>query len=230
MVLKREKEREESVMDNQKASNTVVDIAHMMYERRMVTTFEGNVSLRCGDRMYITPTSQCKGDLTEDMVVVLDMAGGIVDGRLRPSSEYRMHLEFYRLRPDITCVVHTHSPYATAFACCRMPIRSRSYFEAIAMFDTIPVADYGLTGSERIFQGIAKYVDETEVMLLANHGVVSYHADPYQAFYQVEAVEAIAKVLAITRTLGGEHPLDPEDMEDLYRLRKETRGRGELKL
>ena len=217
-------------MDESLAIKTVVDIARSMYERRMVTTYEGNVSLRCTDRVYITPTTQCKGKLMEDMVVVLDMAGGIVGGTLQPSSEYRMHLEFYRLRPDITCVVHTHSPYATAFACCRMPIQSRSYFEAIVKFDRIPVADYGLTASEKIFQGIAKYVNETDVMLLANHGVVSYHADPYEAFYQAEAVEAIAKVLAITRTLGGEHPLDPEDMADLYRLRKDSMGRGELKL
>ncbi len=217
-------------MDEKQAIATVVDIARSMYDRRMVTTYEGNISVRHGERMYITPTTQCKGKLTKDMVAILDMSGNTVGGTFQPSSEYRMHLEFYRLRPDISCVVHTHSPYATAFACCRMPIRSRSYFEAIVMFDVVPVADYGLTATDRIFKGIAKYVTETEVMLLANHGVVSYHADPYEAFYQVEAVEAVAKVLALTRMLGGEYPLNQEDMADLYKLRRDTTGRGELLL
>ena len=96
------------------------------------------------------------------------------------------------------------------------------------MFDKIPVADYGLPETDMIYKEIGKYVNDTEVILLANHGVVAYHKDPYEAFYHAEAAEAIAKILTITRYLGGGYPLDHQDMTELYKLRKQSTGRGEL--
>jgi L-fuculose-phosphate aldolase len=217
-------------MGKNKIIETVVDIARLMYNNKMVTTYEGNISIKDGDKVYITPTTQCKGRLTSNMVVTIDMQGNTVGGTYPPSSEYKMHLEFYRLRPDITSVCHTHSPYATAFACCRMPIQSKCYFEPIVMFDKIPVADYGQPETEMIYKGIGKYVNHTEVMLLANHGVVAYHRDPYEAFYHAEAAESIAKVLTITKHLGGGYNLNKQDMADLYELRKKSIGRSELVL
>jgi ribulose-5-phosphate 4-epimerase/fuculose-1-phosphate aldolase len=73
-------------MDEKQAIATVVDIARSMYDRRMVTTYEGNISVRHGDRMYITTTTPCKGQLTKDMVAILDMSGNIVGGTFQPSS------------------------------------------------------------------------------------------------------------------------------------------------
>jgi L-fuculose-phosphate aldolase len=207
---------------------TVVDIAHMMYETKMVTTYEGNISIKNGDRVYITPTSFCKGRLKEEHVVILDTEGNRISNGLKPSSEYRLHLEFYRLRPDITTVLHNHSPFATAHAICRKPIQSQGYCEAIAMFDKVPVCDYGITATEAIYQGLAKYADKTDLFLLANHGFVSIHADPYTCFYQAETVEAIAKALTIAHLLGGEHPLSHSDIADLHELKMQDTGRGEV--
>jgi L-fuculose-phosphate aldolase len=218
------------MMTELQAIETVVEIAHLMYERRMVTTYEGNISIKNGDRMYITPTTYCKGKLINDDVVILDLLGNRLSNGRSQSSEYLMHLEFYRLRPDISCVVHTHSPYATAHAICRKPIQSKSYFESIVMFDKIPVCDYGITASPAIFKGIAKYTPVSDLFLLANHGLVSIHADPFEAFYQAEAAEAIAKTLTIAQQLGGEFPLGQDDLKELYDLRKASLGRSEIVL
>jgi len=224
------KKRSNEMMTELQAIETVVEIAHLMYERRMVTTYEGNVSIKNGDRMYITPTTYCKGKLINDDVVILDLKGNRLSNGRSQSSEYLMHLEFYRLRPDISCVVHTHSPYATAHAICRKPIQSKSYFESIVMFDKIPVCDYGITASPAIFKGIAKYTPVSDLFLLANHGLVSIHADPFEAFYQAEAAEAIAKTLTIAQQLGGEFPLGQDDLKELYDLRKASLGRSEIVL
>jgi L-fuculose-phosphate aldolase len=216
------------MLTEKQAIETVVDIAHMMYETKMVTTFEGNISLKNGDRVYITPTTFCKGRMKDEHVVILDLEGNRLSNGLKQSSEYLMHLEYFRLRPDITCVLHNHSPFATAYAICRKPIQSKSYFEAIVMFDKIPVCDYGITGSEAIYKGIAKYTDKTDLFLLANHGLVSIHADPYTCFYQAEAAEAIAKTLTIAHLIGGEHPLTQSEMDELYALRMSDSGRPEM--
>lgn len=218
------------MLTEQQAIENVVEIGHLMYERRMVTTYEGNVSIKNGDRMYITPTTYCKGRLVNDDIVILDLNGNRLSTKRSPSSEYLMHLEFYKLRPDITCVVHTHSPYATAHAICRKPIQSKSYFESIVMFDKIPVCDYGITASPAIFKGIAKYTSVSDLFLLANHGLVSIHADPFEAYYQAEAAEAIAKTLTIAHQLGGEYPLGQDDLKELYDLRMTAMGRPEIVL
>jgi ribulose-5-phosphate 4-epimerase/fuculose-1-phosphate aldolase len=98
------------------------------------------------------------------------------------------------------------------------------------MFDKIPVCDYGITGSEAIYKGIAKYADKTDLFLLANHGLVSIHADPCTCFFQAEAAEAIAKTLTIAHSLGGEYPLTQSEIDELYELRLKDMGRGELNL
>jgi L-fuculose-phosphate aldolase len=98
------------------------------------------------------------------------------------------------------------------------------------MFDKIPVCDYGITASPAIFKGIAKYTPVSDLFLLANHGLVSIHADPFEAFYQAEAAEAIAKTLTIAQQLGGEFPLGQDDLKELYDLRKASLGRSEIVL
>ncbi|MDD5017121.1 MAG: class II aldolase/adducin family protein [Eubacteriales bacterium] len=217
-------------MTEREALETVVEISHKMYERHMVTTYEGNFSIKNHDRIYITPTSFCKGNLTTDKIVILDLEGARISTGLKQSSEYLLHLDLYRLRPDITAVLHDHSPFATAYALCRKPIQTRSYFEPIILFDKIPVCNYGITGSEAIFKDIVNYANASDIFLLANHGLVSIHADPFKAFYQAEAAEAIAKTLTIAHLLGGEHPLNQSDINELYHLRSKLTGRSEIEI
>lgn len=218
-----------SIERNSEIIKGIIEVSKALYSKGMLNAFEGNVSVRNGDLVYITPTSTCKGILTEELIVVTDMDGNVVDGIRNPSSEIKLHLAAYRLRPDIKSVVHNHSPFATAYAIANKPIETRAYPEMILAFDHIPVVEYGTPSTDAIHKGMYKYINDTDVFLLANHGVVSLGNDPWDAFYKVEAVESIAKTLTITKIIGGESPLPDTEIDLLYEMRMKTKGKGRIK-
>ena len=208
----------------------VAEVARKIYARGMVNANEGNVSARLGERVYITPSQVCKEALREEELSVTDLSGRQLAGALRPSSELLLHLEAYRLREDVGGVVHVHSPFATAFAIARKPIESRGYTEMIYFYDKIPVAAYGAPGTPDIARELGRWLKESDVVLLANHGLLAVGETVAAAFQRAEAVEAMAKTLLFARLLGGEAPLTEEELEQLYRMRRDKLGRGKLEL
>jgi L-fuculose-phosphate aldolase len=190
-----------------------------MYEKDMVNALEGNVSVKDGSKIYITPSGICKGSLEEDMLVIVDELGNIIEGDYKPTSEMKLHLECYRLRSDITCVIHNHSTYATAFAIANKPIESKAYPEMMVIFDKIPVVAYGTPSTDEVHEDVKNHIDKTDVFLLSRHGVVAVGKELNDAFYKIEAVESIAKKLTIVKSLGGEAPLSKEQIEKLYEMR-----------
>ena len=197
----------------------LVEVAKLAYNKGIVNAYEGNLSLRNGDRVYITPSGVSKGLLDEDMVVVTDLSGNILEGKLKPSSEIRLHLFSYRRRPDIGGVVHAHAPYTTAYAVANRPIETKAYPEMIMFFDKIPLADYGTPGTDEIFQGVEKYIENYDAILLANHGIMTVGKSVADAFFKLEAAESIARVLALAKILGGEKDLPASKLQELYDLR-----------
>lgn len=204
----------------------VIRYAKKLYERQMVNANEGNVSLRDGERIYITPSSVCKELLTPEMIVVCDRQGNQLEGEGRPSSELLLHLYVYDHRPDVNGVVHCHSPYATAYAIARKPIETRAYTEMIFLYDRIPVVDYGAPSTPDIVRGMGRYLEQTDILLLANHGMVSVGDTVMDAYLKAEAGESLAKTLTLAKLLGGEHPLEPEELDKLYAMRREKLGKG----
>jgi L-fuculose-phosphate aldolase len=212
-------------VNNAEIKEKIVEVARTMYERRMVNAYEGNISARAGDRVYITPSGICKGILTPDMLVAADYSGNILEGN-KPSTELTMHLKIYELRPDVTAMIHTHPTYATAFALARKPIETRGYAEPVILFGKIPVADYGTPGTEKITAGFQKVIYDTDVFLLANHGLIAYGTDLTDIFYTVEAVEKTAKTLLFARLIGGETELSSEELEELHVLHRKLTGKN----
>ncbi len=215
-------------MNIEKVKNSVIEVGKRMYEKGMVNAYEGNVSMRYGDQIIITPTAVCKGILTPDMLCVTDMQGRQMEGTLRPSSEIKLHIAVYERVKEAASVIHCHSPYATAYALARMPIASKAYTEAVVFFDKIPVVDYGAPGTEAITKGLDRFIHQTDVFLLANHGMMAYGQDIYDTFYRAEAVEKTAKTLLFTRLLGGEYPLSEEELGELYAIRKRLFNKGRI--
>lgn len=196
----------------------IVEIARLMYSKNMVNTFEGNISARYNDKIYITPSGKCKGFLDTEMIAVTDLNGNVEEGK--PSSEIKLHLEAYRLRPDIQGVVHAHTPYSTAFALANKPIETKAYPELITFFGEIPLVKYGTPSTNEIFEGLHEHILSHDVVLLANHGVMAAGKDVFDAFFKLEAVESIAKVLYLSQSLGGEKELSADKLEEIYRLKK----------
>ena len=203
------------MFENEKSA--VVRIAQMMYHSGMTNMFEGNVSVRSGDTILLTPSQQDKNILTPDMIIEMDMDGNVLNPEcgLKPSCEYRMHAELYKLRPDIRAVVHNHSAYATAYAMAGKPIISDAHVELNLLFGQVPVAPYGMLGTEKIYAGIEPLIRDYNVVLLENHGVLAVGPDAVTAFSRAEAVEKMAKTLFITNLLGGEKPLPEDELKSI---------------
>ena len=197
-----------------------------LYESGMINMFEGNISVRAGDVILMTPSQMEKEKITPAMITEMDIDGNVLnEPEVKASSEYKLHLAVYRLRDDIRAVVHTHSTYATACAVSGIPVAGN--MAEIFMFfgGEIPVCTYGAPGSEAIYADFPRYfVDEDrDAVLLANHGVVTAGRTLAEAYSKTEAAEKIAKINAIVRESGSELVLPEEEREkllDFYRKRK----------
>ena len=168
----------------------------------------GNVSLRVpgAEEMYFTSAPSLKG-LGPDGVARVALDGTLLEGNLPPiqGAVVAMHTAMYLDRPDVGCVLHTHSPFATAFAVAHRPIGC--WIEALAMFglaDGVPVAVYGPRGSEQAVANIRAAVRPgTPAVLLANHGVLVFHRTPELAVLVGGVVEEAAQAAINASALGG---------------------------
>ncbi len=167
----------------------------------------GNVSIRSGeDEMYFTSASSLHG-LTERGIARVGLDGGLREGLLPPlqGAVVAMHTAMYQDRPGVNCVVHTHAPYATAYAVAQRPIGC--WIEALAMFglpDGVPLAGYAPRGSDEAVAGIRRAVlPENPAVLLANHGVLVFHRSVDLAVLVLGVVEEAAQASINAGSLGG---------------------------
>jgi len=176
----------------------------------------GNISLRVpgAEEMYFTSAPSLKG-LGPEGVVRVSLEGTLLEGQLPPiqGAVVAMHTAMYQDHPEVGCVVHTHSPYATAYAVANRPIAC--WIEALAMFglaDGVPVAGYGPRGSEQAVANIRAAVKPgIPAVLLANHGVLVFHRTPELAVLVGGVVEEAAQAAINAQVLGG--PVEiPGDM------------------
>ncbi len=188
----------------------LVDYFRKLYENGTVNLFEGNLSARDNDVILMTPSQQNKERMTADMIVEMDEQGTVLsDNGYAPSSESQMHLEIYRLRPDVGAVVHDHSAFACAFALAGIPIRGELAELYMLYGGEIPCCSYGTPGTDAVFTEFSHYFSEKkyDAVLLANHGLVTAGKNLEDAYAKAEAVEKIAKITLLARLLGGESPL-----------------------
>ena len=168
----------------------------------------GNVSVRVpgAEEMYYTAAPSLR-DHPASAVVRLGLDGTLLEGELPPIQRavVAMHTAMYQDHPDVGCVLHTHSPYATAFAVARRPIGC--WVEALAMFGLpmgVPVAAYGPRGSDESVANIrSAIVPGVPAVLLANHGVLVFHRTPELAIVVGGVVEEAAQAAINAASIGG---------------------------
>ncbi len=194
--------------------------AKLLYRRFLVNTYEGNVSVRLGDTILITPSAVCKEELEEDDLVEVDLASGETlrakESRMA-SSETKMHLCVYR-NSAAQAVVHAHPPFATAYAVAAKPIETRAYPEMRVLYDRIPVCRYGRPGTEAVNADVPEALKTHDVFLLSNHGLVACGPSAMVAAHRLEGVESIAKVLTLAQLHGGESPLPRAELDALQEI------------
>jgi L-ribulose-5-phosphate 4-epimerase len=176
----------------------------------------GNVSVRVPgeDEMYFTSAASLRG-LTAQGIARVGLDGGLREGNLPPiqGAVVAMHTAMYADRPDVGCVVHTHAPYATAYAVANQPIGC--WIEALAMFglpDGVPIAGYAPRGSDEAVANIrGAVIPGNPAVLLANHGVLVFHRNADLAVLALGVVEEAAQASINARGLGGPVAI-PESM------------------
>lgn len=204
-------------MDHDLVDTVVETAARVVAGGAISPNAHGNVSIRVpgSDEMYFTAGPSLR-DHPRSAVVRVGLDGTLREGDLPPiqGAVVAMHTALYADHADVGCVVHTHSPHATAFAVAHRPIGC--WIEALAMFglpDGVPVARYGPRGSAEAVANIrAAVVPGVPAVLLANHGVLVFHRTPELAVFVGGVVEEAAEAGLNAMRIGG--PVEiPEDMK-----------------
>lgn len=180
----------------------------------------GNISCRLpGDLMAITPSGVPYSKITARDIVVMDLAGKLVEGRLKPSTEQPLHRAIYTARADVGAIVHTHSAYATALAAARQPIPGVVEDLVQIVGGLVAVAAYALPGSPQLGENVVRALAGRNGVLLANHGALGVGAELAEALLICQIIEKSAQVYIAAQTVGGAVPLSQEDidfMRDYY--------------
>lgn len=152
----------------------------------------GNISVRHGDGLLITPTSIPYEDLAPADIVRLSM-DGTPDGRLQPSSEWRFHRDIMRERPDVNAIVHAHPTYCTVLAIMGREIPPVHYMVAVAGGPNIRCAPYAIFGSEELSQNAVAALEGRQACLLEHHGSIAVGKSLAKAMWLAVEVETLAR-------------------------------------
>ena len=194
-------------MNYQTIRQEIVDYAKRMYDEKLVSATSGNISVRLPDRadaFAITPGSESYLRMTAERIVIMTIDGELLScpEGARPSSEWRLHAELYRRKEQVTAVVHTHSPYATAFASIREEIPLVLAEMQPWLGGSIEVAPYAALGTVEVAQNSANTIGTKGACLMANHGVVAVANSLDLAYVRACYVEDAAKIIHLARCIG----------------------------
>ena len=191
------------MMNAHKIKLEICDIGRRIYNKGFAAANDGNISVRINDNEVLcTPTLHSKGFLKPEDICTVDMSGKQIAGNKKRSSEALLHLEIYKARADVKSVVHCHPPHATAFAVAREPIPQCILPEVEVFLGDVPIARYETPGGQSFAETILPFVSKTNIMLLANHGTVSYGESVERAYWWTEILDAYCRILMLSRQLG----------------------------
>ena len=194
--------------------------------QHLVAWTSGNISAcdRASGLVVIKPSGVRYEALRPEHMVVVDLDGGVVEGSLSPSSDTASHLYIYRHRPDVGGIVHTHSPYATAFAAVGRPIPVYLTAQADEFGGPIPCGGFALIGGEEIGQVVVEAIGASCAVLLKNHGVFTIGKDAEAATKTAVMVEDVARTTWLALQLGQPEEIAPGDVEKLHHRYKNVYG------
>ncbi len=197
------------------------EVAYFMrrlYEQKLTTTSGGNVSLRVGDTVLITPSQLDKGRIKAEEIGVISLDGENLTPHLKVSMESKMHLAIYNRRSDVKAIVHAHPVYATSFAIAGKEIKTNLAGEAWAIIGKTVFAPYALMGSQNLADNVGTAALKGNCILMENHGILTVGENLLQAFDRLEVLEAAAKMNLITQLLGNRRELSPEELKEISSL------------
>ena len=191
------------------ARRAMVDACRRMNAIGLNQGTSGNLSVRAGDGLLVTPTSLPYDAMEPGDIVPTGFAGRYERPR-RPATESRLHPHILRRRPDVDCVLHCHAAYCTTLACHGRAIPSFHYMVAVAGGTTIRCAPYATFGTQALSDHALAALESRRACLLGQHGMIALGATPAAALALAVEVEALARLYLQALALG-EPPVLPED-------------------
>ena len=201
--------------------NLICEIGRRTWQRGFVSANDGNFSCRLSENVVLaTPTLVSKGFMKPNDLVKIDMEGNQLEGKLKVTSEIKMHLAIYKERQDFKAIVHAHPPHAMAYAITDEPLPMCILPEVEICIGYIPITTYGTPGTQELPETISPFIRNHSVLILSNHGVVTADNDILQAYHKMEMIDQYCKILILAKQIGNYKQLTPEQMKRLYAIKE----------
>ena len=178
----------------------LIEVCNKLYDRELASGKSGNVSIRLGNYIAITPTLKAMNDLNEDDIILVDMKSNVLT-KGKPSSEVGMHLAIYKKRSDVNAIIHTHSPYTTGFAFSDKKIKRLEGFGEINN-PYVASIEYEKPGSDELALNASEAIKNEDVLVLKNHGVICVGKDLNETESLAIFIEESAKTQFVSYMLN----------------------------
>ncbi len=200
----------------------------MQEERELITEYgkkaagaglcpgtSGNLSIFSAELGYmaISPSGLDYFETKPEDVVVTDLNAHVVDGKRKPSSEWALHTAFYRSRPELRAVVHTHSVYCTTLGIAGEPLRAVHYVIGDAGTDTVPLVPYCLFGTQELADTAVRVCGAGRAVLLQNHGMLACGGSLREAYGLAANLEYVAELQYRAMCIGRPNILTKAQMD-----------------
>jgi len=202
----------------------IVECGRIAYERQLMTSNDGNLSVRMQDgNILITPSGISKGRMRTDDLLVVDIEGNMVsqNNARRASSETAMHLEVYRQRQDVRAVVHAHPIFATSLTVAGLEFPSDVLPEVLLTLGDVPITDYATPSSHEDALAVRPLVKDHQAILLAQHGSLTYGKNLDEALIHLERIEHVSQIYYRAKMLGHVKRVPPAAQAKLIEIRDE---------
>lgn len=201
----------------------IVNIGKKLYKLGFSPATSGNISIKVDNEILITASGKCLGYLDLNDIVLIDFSGNSLESNKRASSEREMHIEIYKIRPEINVIIHAHPPKATSFATAGIALNKPILAESIITLGDVPVAKYETPSSLELAQLTAAECKQADAVLMSNHGVVVLGESTDEAFHRIETLESFAEITLWNKLLGANNDIPPNKIDELIKIKEQIK-------
>lgn len=211
----------------EKAKREIIDAGRWIMEKGLTWGTSGNISVREGNRIYVTASGTVMGDLKEEDILICGLDGQVVDGEKKPSKETGMHLEVYRQRDGVRAIIHSSPFYSTFCACCDLELKTDLFIEAMYYDAAVGRVPYFHAGSRELAEAVRDICSRFSVILMEHHGILVYDGNMAECRTALEVTENVCRMNILARMGGiGLRQVPPEIVRDFleggyYKKRRE---------
>jgi L-fuculose-phosphate aldolase len=197
----------------------VASFMRRLYNHGLTSTSGGNISMRITDDIIlITPSATDKGRMKWKEVGIMTIFGENLTPELKPSIESEMHLSIYKKKKNIKVIIHAHPVCASAFTAMKCNINTNLTAEACAILGEPVSVPYALMGTKELADQAAEYIQNSDILLLENHGILTTGLTLLQAFDKIEILENAAKMTLIVEMVKKKSPLSKSRITEIERI------------